>query len=109
MARKRDYAAEYQLRKSRAQEAGFTGYWQRRRVRQVAIQSGGFEQDVSQFERAVVRSRLSAPVYLDLFNQGQDALRAKDHAEASRIARMMGYRDAKAGPAERIFWYHAEG
>lgn len=123
----RDYAAEYQRRQALARERGFSGYWERRQARQLGYQRAeridftrkraplspdelarAKRESVDEFERIALRAhrRMSDVEFRQLLADGDAAMRRKDFAEADRIARKLGYRKSKTGPAGRIFYYH---
>ena len=123
----RDYAAEYQRRQALARERGFSGSWERRQARQLGYQRAeridftrkraplspdelarAKRESVDEFERIALRAhrRMSDVEFRQLLADGDAAMRRKDFAEADRIARKLGYRSSKTGPAGRFCYYH---
>lgn len=128
MAAKRNYAAEYQRRQAIARQHGFGSYWERRQARKLGYERAdrldlqrkrhplspaqiakARKASVDDFERIAVHARrvgLTPHELEQLWADGDRALRRRDHAEADRIARRLGYRKSKSGPPSRIFYYH---
>lgn len=106
MARARDYAAEYQRRQSRARQLGYTSYNHRRRTEEAARLY-----DDRSARNLISKSKNPPPGMTPaqvrrLWAEGDRALRAKDHEEARRIAKRLGYRQVPKGPPQRVFFYH---
>ncbi len=112
--RARNYRAEYAARMARARREGFGSYWEVRQFRAVV---GSRARDTPQLDeltehyRGWVAGGQSPAQFRRLVQQGRDALRRRDHAEAYRIARQLGYEDEESdyyseGWAQRAFYYH---
>jgi hypothetical protein len=109
MARSRDYAAEYAARQARARASGYTSYWHQRQTKATArrLPTGAERESFTRYAK-----RHPGAEWRRLWVDGDRALRRKDHAEAERIARKLGYRprrDPDTGrrrPARAVWWYH---
>lgn len=108
MARQRDYAAEYERRQEIARDLGYGSYHQRRQTSELADRLELDREGRRELERLSKEggSRLSPAEVRQRFREGADALRRKDHEQAEAIARQLGYRPTRNGPARRVFWYH---
>lgn len=107
MARKRDYAAEYQRRQSNARRLGFDSYYSQRETRRLQ-KVLDTDRERAELQRKVTHPPrgLGQSEVRQLWRQGKAALVIKDHDRANRIARRLGYRKTPDGEPERIFWYH---
>lgn len=112
MARARDYSAEYAARNTAARQAGFKSYWHRRQIdREIGVNryihtKTGRRQNPLFLEIEKAGSRYTPKNWRRLQAEGRAALRRRDFDEADRIAKKLGKRDTKQGPARRLFYYH---